>query len=248
MQLSDNIMKRFFFILFLSALTSMVWGQSVNELHLKNGSIIKGTVVEMDPSGDIKIQTSDGSLFVFPMTDVKELKTSNNSISSIKANTSYSKALNSDNNIRRNGDSFYWEYSERYLTQKDFSKYFDDDLLSTYKGAKKQYLSGSVFLLLGATCLGLSIINLAFTEHPNNDYTLEYSLAVGADAFICLGCVFRGIGKGRLNWIEKEFNYRKGLNSSLNASKPLKTLKINPSLIMTAQNDLGYGVSLNLSF
>ena len=39
-------------------------------LYLKNGSVIKGSITEMNPSTGIKIKTSDGSLFVYKMDEV----------------------------------------------------------------------------------------------------------------------------------------------------------------------------------
>lgn len=50
----------------------------VDVLYLKNGSIIRGLVMEQIPNESIKIQTADGSLFVYKMDEVlkitKELK------------------------------------------------------------------------------------------------------------------------------------------------------------------------------
>lgn len=48
--------------------------QQKDVLYLKNGSIIKGTITEMDPSSGLKIKTSDGSLFVFSMDEVEKME------------------------------------------------------------------------------------------------------------------------------------------------------------------------------
>jgi hypothetical protein len=42
-------------------------------VYLKNGSIIKGIVVEQNPNESIKVRTSDGSLFVYPISDVEKI-------------------------------------------------------------------------------------------------------------------------------------------------------------------------------
>ena len=42
-------------------------------VHLKNGSIIKGMIMEQIPNESLKIQTSDGSLFVFKMEEVLKI-------------------------------------------------------------------------------------------------------------------------------------------------------------------------------
>ncbi len=48
--------------------------QQKDVLYLKNGSIIKGTITEMNPSTGLKIKTADGSLFVFSMDEVEKME------------------------------------------------------------------------------------------------------------------------------------------------------------------------------
>ena len=43
-------------------------------VHLKNGSIIKGRIVELVPAEQVRIETSDGSIFVFPMDEVLKIE------------------------------------------------------------------------------------------------------------------------------------------------------------------------------
>lgn len=45
----------------------------VDVVYLKNGSRIKGLITEIIPSQHLKIQTSDGSLFVFQMEEVEKV-------------------------------------------------------------------------------------------------------------------------------------------------------------------------------
>lgn len=66
-------MKKLFILLFalvLGATTMMA--QDV--VYLKNGSIIKGSVLEIVPNQSIKIQTSDGSIFVYQMSEVDRIQ------------------------------------------------------------------------------------------------------------------------------------------------------------------------------
>ena len=44
--------------------------QVLDVVHLKNGSIIKGTITEQVPNGQLKIETRDGSLFVFKSEEI----------------------------------------------------------------------------------------------------------------------------------------------------------------------------------
>lgn len=64
------------FKLILLLLCPILYGQTktVDVLYLKNGSIIKGSIIEMNPSSGIKIKTSDNSIFIYKLEEV--LKTS----------------------------------------------------------------------------------------------------------------------------------------------------------------------------
>ncbi|MBO4603013.1 MAG: hypothetical protein J5651_07615 [Salinivirgaceae bacterium] len=42
-------------------------------LYLKNGSVIRGVLIEQIPNVSVKIQTSDGSVFVYEMGDVEKM-------------------------------------------------------------------------------------------------------------------------------------------------------------------------------
>jgi hypothetical protein len=45
----------------------------VEVVHLKNGSVIRGTVIEEVPNKSVKIQTADGSVFVYRMNEIEKL-------------------------------------------------------------------------------------------------------------------------------------------------------------------------------
>lgn len=54
--------------------TLNVGAQKMQEtVYLKNGSIIKGTIVEQVPNESLKIRTADGSLFVYQMSEVTKI-------------------------------------------------------------------------------------------------------------------------------------------------------------------------------
>ena len=66
-------MKRQSIILLVSLFVASlnVQAQKANEtVYLKNGSVIKGTIVEQVPNESLKIRTADGSLFVYQMSEV----------------------------------------------------------------------------------------------------------------------------------------------------------------------------------
>lgn len=69
-------MKRFF-ILALVALIGFAMPAAAQQyqevVYLKNGSVIKGTVIEQIPGQSVKVQTQDGSVFVYTMDEVDKI-------------------------------------------------------------------------------------------------------------------------------------------------------------------------------
>ncbi|MDP4116698.1 MAG: hypothetical protein Q8903_11220 [Bacteroidota bacterium] len=65
--------KLFILLIFLTVMSVSLFAQSIpaNVIYLKNGSIIKGDIIELTDS--VKIQTSDGSIFIYSMQDVKKI-------------------------------------------------------------------------------------------------------------------------------------------------------------------------------
>lgn len=66
--------KIFMLLLLLSSLNLSLSAQNMQEVvYLKNGSIIKGVVIEQVPGESLKIQTYDGSIFVYKMSEVEKI-------------------------------------------------------------------------------------------------------------------------------------------------------------------------------
>jgi hypothetical protein len=77
-----NILKRLLATSRISTLAAILvlTSQMVNAqnhkrdiVYLKNGSIVKGTVVEVIPNETVKLKTSDGSLFIFKMEEIERI-------------------------------------------------------------------------------------------------------------------------------------------------------------------------------
>jgi len=69
---NNYFQKRFLLLFLLVTLSFLSHAQDNNRdvIYLKNGSIIKGVVMEMVPGGIIKIKTADGSIFIYQMEEV----------------------------------------------------------------------------------------------------------------------------------------------------------------------------------
>ncbi len=69
-------MKKIFLlcVIGIMAFASSAYAQMLQEVvYLKNGSVIKGVIVEQIPNESIKIRTNDGSIFAYQMSDVEKI-------------------------------------------------------------------------------------------------------------------------------------------------------------------------------
>lgn len=60
-------------LLFIGSVTVSFAQQMREIVYLKNGSVVRGVVIEQVPGVSLKIQTSDGSIFAYQMSDVEKI-------------------------------------------------------------------------------------------------------------------------------------------------------------------------------
>ena len=68
-------MKNFLAILLFALITTSSFGQNNYQdvVYLKNGSIIRGVIIEQVPNKSIKIETADRNVFVYQMDEIEKL-------------------------------------------------------------------------------------------------------------------------------------------------------------------------------
>ena len=69
-------MQRFIFLMCLTAfvVTSPAFAQQMEDVvHLKNGGLVRGTIIEQIPGESLKIKTRDGNVFVYAMDEVAKM-------------------------------------------------------------------------------------------------------------------------------------------------------------------------------
>ncbi|MBO5720562.1 MAG: hypothetical protein J6R61_03420 [Bacteroidales bacterium] len=68
-------MKKFIlFLIFAIAGIGVAAAQNYQEVvYLKNGSVIRGVIIEQIPNQSVKIQTSDGNIFVYQISEVEKI-------------------------------------------------------------------------------------------------------------------------------------------------------------------------------
>ena len=68
-------MKRcfLFLVILLTSISTFAQKDKQDVVYLKNGSVIRGEVVNLIPNETVKIKTADGSVFAYSMDEVKEI-------------------------------------------------------------------------------------------------------------------------------------------------------------------------------
>lgn len=211
----------------------LAFAQSTNALFLKDGSKVTGYVQAMDPAADVTIRTNDGKMLTFPMKEVDNII------------WSYREKEPGPGPIYRYGDVFRWKYNDMELSDRNFERYFDDDLYHTYITARNQFNLGGAGLTLGIGCILLSAIYFDYDSGTGKQSDTFHAYIYSANILICLGSIFTGIGISRLNWVERTFNARQ---ENYDTSRVINSMKLNPSIMLTSSNDLALGASLTLSF
>lgn len=100
-------------LLLITFSATTLCAQTMQEtVYLKNGSIINGTVIEQVPGQSLKIQTKDGSIFAYQMSEVEKITKST-------ASTSYKRHTISNGNIKTGYRGFIdldWSSSKGFIT------------------------------------------------------------------------------------------------------------------------------------
>ena len=67
-------MKHLFALIIALTVCISTYGQNLQEVvYLKNGSVIKGTIIEQVPNESLTIKTADGSTFVWKMSEISKI-------------------------------------------------------------------------------------------------------------------------------------------------------------------------------
>ena len=87
-------MKHLFALIIALTVCISTYGQNLQEVvYLKNGSVIKGTIIEQVPNESLTIKTADGSTFVWKMSEIAKITKE-----AVKPTRTYSYAANDNDN------------------------------------------------------------------------------------------------------------------------------------------------------
>lgn len=72
-------MKKLFLLFVFCCFAGAASAQYVEVVHLKNGGIIRGIIIEQIPNENLKIQTNDGNVFVYWFDEIEKITKETNS-------------------------------------------------------------------------------------------------------------------------------------------------------------------------
>lgn len=235
-----------FIIVFANNLIAQTTNKDV--VYLKNGSIIKGIIIEQNINVNLKLKTSDGSLFVFDMKDIEKI--TKERVGENKKDIASESNINDPNYINTTA-KLYREPAVSTLLS------FLIPGLGQYYNGQSGKGTGHLLWYLGS----YAIMYVSISNMYEKDYYGEYVLKVGSDSWqvLALASSFSVIGCWIASMIDanhssKAINRQLGLASFQLGDKA--TLSFNPDFKYVNNNSLMnskgitpvYGLNMRLSF
>lgn len=172
-------------------------------VYLKNGSIIKGIILEQIPNQSLKIQTADGSVFVYQMFEVERIA------KDILSGQGYEPPKPKSGIMRRCGRDLWFD--NRELSGNEVMKMVGKVDYRTFCRARRQIAWGRTFIVFFLVALGITLVFLiggATESIEVDDETAIVPFVTGLVATISLVLmiVLKSAGKGRINWVADQYN------------------------------------------
>lgn len=237
-------------VLFCASLMSMAQDVIVK----KDGTTIQSKVLEISET-EIKYKkwsNQDGPLYSIKRSSVDSINYQNGDIELFTSETDDNQPSSHNHGIMErkgrdlvlNGRKIYGEEVRFLVGEKNYQ---------TYLGARKQMGTGELFGSLFWPSLGVSVSLIASAFiWPNhgyyspNDWRFKIGCVAGlvADVSLPFMCIFKGIGKGRLDWVASDYN-RNGSASAFSYHVSPSIMRFNS---VESQGNLGVGLTFTMSF
>lgn len=245
-------MKKLILMLIAAMTCFSLSAQTLREcVYLKNGSIIKGIIIEQVPNASLKIQTSDGSIFVYEMDQVEKITKENINGDSNHIVSTLPKDLGNMHAEYQGHKMYLMEgndivntltYGKNRLEMKD---YMGEIAFRRYESGRAMEISGIVLTSVGSLANILGIICVA-QRHWGPDGTLTgvYLTSIGS-TFIVTGVPL---------WVCGPLVQKKAVYSCNQRSTNQYSLQLYPSAqsmgtsLTTGKNDVAFGATLAFRF
>ena len=226
----------------------------------KDGTTIQSKVMEIN-GNEIRYKkwsNQEGPMYSISRSEVNSINYQNGEVELITSGTDVKQSLGLTNGrMIRDGRDLV--LNGRELTAEEVRELVGEQNYQTYLGARKQIGVGRAFTPVFWVSLGATVALIAsayiypdvyysygyYYEEPSSALLLAGSVTgVVADVSLPLMCIFKGIGKGRMNWVADEYN-RNGSASAFSYQFSPSIMKCNS---VESQNNLGLGLTFSVSF
>ena len=142
-------MKKVFLTIVVSLIATVAFAQNYQDvIYLKNGSIIRGTIIEQVPNESLKIETADGNLFVYKIDEVEKMTKE-------RSATSQTQTLSAPQ-------------KQNFVQPKEALNY-------DYVGGRKMYISfGGGGDIVGDVAFAVGKFELGYYINPHNLLSVEF--------------------------------------------------------------------------
>lgn len=197
-------MKKLWIVLVGLMVSLAAWAQQyIDVVHLKNGGMVKGTIIEQVPGVSLKVQTADGSVFVFQMSEVEKMtkEKSQKAFGNSWRESSYNKLVYKNNKLFVHDVEISDEGAQEMMGVDLWQKY------------NKANTAAQVWDVLGWTSLGISLVfNVIWVGSLVGDNTNDHMVRVGVIgslSFVLVSLICGGINISKeadASIIIKEYN------------------------------------------
>lgn len=166
------------FVFILVSLLNGKAQQSEDVVYLKNGSVIHGTLLEINPEKNLKIQNRIGDIFVFNMADVEKVTKETFKSSSISENLLSNSTATTTNNSRKLYPGLSFLFS---VIVPGGGQYYNDQIAKGVIFTSIDVLSVvGYYVFLKRSQNYENEQNIFYNNSPSNNTNLNY-------AYYCLG-------------------------------------------------------------
>ena len=228
-------MKKISLLIVLFCASLMTMAQDV--IVKKDGTTIQSKVMEINGT-EIKYKkwsNQEGPLFSINKSEVNSINYQNGEVELIVVEIPSSRL----NNGKMERDGRDLELDGRELSREEVRSLVGEQNYQTYLGARKQIGAGRAFTAVFWVSFGITVVSVIVGEVET-----AYVAGAVADVSLPLMCIFKGIGKGRMNWVADEYNRNSGARAF--------SYQISPSIMkcnsVEAHNNLGLGMTFSMNF
>lgn len=214
-------MKKLFLLLFCAMSTMFAAAQAnlQDVVYLKNGSVVRGVIIEQVPGVSLKLQTNDGNIFVYNIADVEKMTKEQSKVAAHQVSP-YSIAVGTGNGANGTNST---AVSERSPLAAGVLSWLIPGAGQFYNGQSKKGWNDLLVGVGGYALYGIGGTMVANAYYYENGYYYEDESAITAGAIFMVA--------GGITVIVN------GISSIVDAVKSAKQINVEKGFIMYSFNE-----------